>query len=75
MIETFTKNEVRFLYGETTQNENKKIEERLIKEDAFFDELSAMKNIVNQMDELTMKAPDRVVDKILNYSKGSLSLA
>jgi hypothetical protein len=74
MIQTSTHNEIiRFLYDETTEEENKHIKNDLIfNEEArnFYHELSSVKKSLNK----GLKAPrQKAIDNILNYSK-SLNL-
>lgn len=70
MIKTFTQDDVvRYLYNETSSEENKEIAQALICDaelQSIYKELSAVKNQL----ELGLREPsDTVVDKILDYSR------
>lgn len=70
MIKIFTRDDVvRYLYNETSVEEKREIAQALICDaelQSIYKELSAVKNQL----ELGLKAPsDKVVDKILDYSK------
>lgn len=71
MIETFTQNDlIRFIYHETTESEEKKINKALISDAELqqqYNELIAVKNL---MDESQLDPSPSVINSILTYARG-----
>jgi len=74
MTKTFTQNDVvRYIYEETTEAENKEIEQALICDarlQEMYKELDAVKK---RLDHSLKQPSDSVIESIMNYSK-SLNL-
>lgn len=70
MIKTFTQNDlVRYIYKETTAEENAEIELAMLFDEKLTDEFAELESVVESLD-LAQKSPsDRLVDTILSYSK------
>ncbi len=70
MIKTFTQNDlIRYIYQETTQEENTEIENALIFDEALSDELIELQETVGAI-SIVEKSPSKLsIDKILSYSK------
>ncbi len=72
MIKTSTENEmIRFLYKESSLEEEQQILEAVDTDESLKEELMDFGFLKNQIDKVIIKAPDRVVDKILSFSKQS----
>ena len=70
MIKTFTPNDVvRYFYNETSNQENLEIEQALIIDSELMELYKELKSSVELLDSIQIKPSDRVVDKILAYSK------
>ena len=70
MIKTFTQNDViRYIYQETSELENEEIEKALIINTTLRDYYNEMVEILDELESLRVLAPDRIVKKILDYSK------
>lgn len=74
MIKTFTQNDViRYLYKETSDEENAEIESALMCDTELLELYHEMSVIIRQLDK-SMKEPDeKIIDHVLAYSK-SLNL-
>ena len=70
MIKTFTQDDlVRYMYKETTAEENAEIELAMLFDEELADEYAELESVVESLDS-AQKAPNsRVVDAILSYSK------
>ena len=65
MIKTSTTNElIRFLYQESSKNEETNINKSLIADDNLQEEAFGLSDVINKIDNLTIEAPQRAVDKI-----------
>jgi len=70
MIKTFTQDDlVRYIYKETTIEENFEIEQALIFDEALADDYAAMKDVVKSLDAIQKEPSDRSVETILSFSK------
>ena len=70
MTKIFTQNDVlRYIYNETSEDENIEIEKALLIQVPLRDFYSDMIEVKLQLDKLEVVAPQRVVNKILEYSK------
>lgn len=72
MTQTFTLTQndvVRYLYGETSDEENTLIEEALIYDCELMDFYFDCINLKADMDALLMTPSDTVVNRILDYSR------
>ena len=70
MTKTFTQDElIRYIYHETTDQENKKIENALIYDDVLMEMYKKLKNPIKQPDKIEESPSDQIIDKILDYSK------
>ena len=70
MIKTFTQDElVRYIYKETTNEENIEIEKALLFDEQLADEYAELSDVVRSIDQSQKEPSDRVIDKILSYSK------
>ena len=70
MIKTFTQDDlVRYMYKETTAEENAEIELAMLFDEKLADEFTELQSVVESLD-LALKSPsDRKIDAILSYSK------
>ena len=74
MIKTFTQNDlIKYIYHETTEKERKDIEEALLFDNELFESYRKIAEITEELDRIESSPSDKVVNKILNYSK-SLNL-
>ncbi len=74
MIKTFTRIDlIRFLYKETTKEEDKKIKRALLVDEDLMEELKSLKKLITDIEKIEIEPSDEVLKKILNYSK-SLNL-
>ena len=70
MIKTFTQNDlIRYIYQETTQEENTEIETALIFDEMLSDELRELQETVSSLKTVERAPSKRSIDKILSYSK------
>ncbi len=70
MTKTFTQDElIRYIYHETSDQENKEIENALICDDVILEMYKKLKNTIEQLDKIEQSPSGKVIDKILNYSK------
>lgn len=70
MIKTFTQNDVmRYVYRETSAKENEELENAFIIDATLKDFYNDMIEIIDELEKVKVKAPDRVVKNILEYSK------
>jgi len=74
MIKTSTHNEIiRFLYGETSLNENEMLKGSLLFNNELRDEYQDLAFVKKSLDKAFKNPEKRVIENILNYSK-SLNL-
>jgi predicted nucleic acid-binding protein len=74
MIKTFTRIDlIRFLYKETTKEEDKKIRKALLVDEDLKEEFKNLKKLIRDIENIELEPSDEVLKKILNYSK-SLNL-
>ena len=70
MIKTFTKNElVRFLYRESKEKQNTEIKHALLTNDNLAEEVVQMENLREELENFRVKAPEKIVRSILEYSR------
>ncbi len=70
MTKTFTQDElIRYIYHETSEKENKEIENALICDDVILEMYKKLKNTIKQLDKIKESPSDQIIDKILDYSK------
>lgn len=70
MIKTFTRIDlIRFLYKETTKEEEKKIRKALLLDDELMDEYKNLRKLIRNIDKIQSEPSDEVINRILNYSK------
>jgi len=70
MIKTFTQDDlVRYIYKETTIEENFEIEQAMIFDETLADDYASLKDVVQSLDAIQKGPSDRSVDTILSYSK------
>ncbi len=74
MIKTFTRIDlIRFLYKETTKEEDKRIRKALLVDEDLKEEFKNLKKLIRDIENIELEPSDEVLKKILNYSK-SLNL-
>lgn len=72
MMKTPTTNdELKFLYGEVTKSERQSLNNKLILNESLQEELFEFGFLKNQIDQVLIPAPQRVVDKIMNFVRAS----
>ena len=70
MIKTFTPNDViRYLYNETSEEENKAIAQALIIDAELLEIYMQLKQSSEKLDEIEKNPSENVINNILNYSK------
>jgi len=70
MIQTSTQNDlVRYLYAETTAEENRIIESELICNSELLDLYNDLTGVKLSLDKILKKPRERAVENILQYSK------
>lgn len=70
MIKTFTPNDViRYLYNETSEEENKAIAQALIIDAELLEIYMQLKQSAEKLDEIEKDPSENVINNILNYSK------
>jgi hypothetical protein len=70
MIKTFTQDDlIRFLYRETTEEENLELT-RALKQDAELAlQFNELQSLIQKLDDTLVEPSKKVIDSILNYSK------
>jgi len=70
MTKTFTQDElIRYIYHETSDQENKEIENALICDDVILEMYKKLKNTIKQLEKIEKSPSGQIIDKILDYSK------
>ena len=70
MIKTFTKNDLlRFLYDELPNQDRDEVMSMQITDESVEHETHEMESVVKLLDGFSMKAPQEVVNRILDYSR------
>lgn len=70
MTKTFTPNDVlRFLYKETSEEEDREIQQAIMIDSTLMDSYEELLEIKNSIDHVEIQAPNQLVNKILDYSK------
>ena len=70
MTKTFTQNDlIRYIYHETTEQENSEIEETLLIDNEFFDAYRKLAEVSMELDRVNEEPSEKTINKILNYSK------
>jgi hypothetical protein len=70
MIKTFTQNDLlRYIYQETTKEENTELETAVIFDDDLSNDLSELKQTVLALDGVEKSPSKFCIEKILDYSK------
>jgi hypothetical protein len=70
MIKTFTQDDlVRYIYKETTIEENFEIEQAMLFDETLADDYAALIDVVQSLDAIQKEPSDRSIDVILSYSK------
>ena len=68
MIKTFTQNDiVRYLYHETTEQENEEIEHALLFDDQLLETYHELSSITVQLNEVVKQPSDKAVENIIGY--------
>lgn len=69
MIKTFTENDlIRYVYGETSENETDEIENAAICDPEMDEELRFIKSICHDLNTLIISPSEKAIKNILNYS-------
>jgi hypothetical protein len=70
MTKTFTYDDVvRYLYAETTENENEQIVEALALDDNLMNFYLDSLEIQNQMNKITRTPSEKVISEVIRYSR------
>lgn len=70
MTKTFTQNDlIRYIYGETSDREEKLIREALLCDDSLQELYKKLRGIIQKLDEVNEEPSEKVIDNILKYSK------
>ncbi len=70
MTKTFTQDElIRYIYRETSDQENNEIENALICDDVILEMYKKLKNTIKQLDKIEKSPSGQIIGKILDYSK------
>lgn len=70
MIKTFTQDDlVRYIYQETTKEENIEIEQAMLFDESLADEYAQLSNVVSSLNGIQKEPSQKTIDSILNYSK------
>jgi hypothetical protein len=72
MIQTFTNTQddvIRYLYNETSNQENSLIEESLLQDGNLLDFYLDCADIKTGLDKIQLSPSDRAIDKILSFSR------
>lgn len=71
MITTFTQNDlIRFLYHETSEEENREIKRALQFDSVLSLQFEEIQSVSKNLDGTLVEPSDGVVERILNYSRG-----
>lgn len=69
MIKLFTDNDlIRYVYGETSEEENQEIEESVVFNSDLEDELLNLSNMRDMVDNMFFQPSDKATKELLNYS-------
>lgn len=69
MIKTFTENDlIRYIYGETSENEKSEIEKAAVCDPEMDEELRILKSIYSDLNDLIISPSERAISKIIKYS-------
>ncbi len=72
MIQTFTQLDlIRFIYNETTTEQNREIELALLCNNELMEAYKALKSTLNALNEVSYTPSKSTLEKILNYSKST----
>ncbi|MEM8894202.1 MAG: hypothetical protein AAGC88_06475 [Bacteroidota bacterium] len=72
MTKTFTENDLlRYIYGETTSNENLEIENSLLCDEQLQEMYNELMSTLGELDKCMKMPSDRAVQNIIDYSKSS----
>jgi len=70
MTKTFTRNDlIRYIYQETTEREKEEIEQELLVNNKLFEEYKDLAEVSMELDSFELRPSEKVVNKILNFSK------
>ena len=70
MIKTFTQDDlVRYIYKETTREENIEIEQTMLFDEVLADSYAELSSTVLSLNEIHKEPSQSLIDKILNYSE------
>lgn len=70
MIKTFTQDDlVRYIYQETTKEENIEIEQAMLFDEALADDYAELCGVVSSLNGIQKEPSQSTIDSILNYSK------
>ena len=70
MIKTFTQDDiVRYIYQETTKEENIEIEQAMLFDEALANEYAELSDVVSSLNGIQKDPSQKTIDSILNYSK------
>ena len=70
MIKTFTRIDlIRFLYKETSKEEEKRIRKALLIDDELMEEVKSLKKLIRKIEGLEDEPSEDTIQKILSYSK------
>ena len=70
MIKTFTQDDlIRFLYQETTEEENLELKRALKHDSELALQFNELKATIKNLDDTLIEPSQKVIDNILNYSK------
>jgi len=70
MTKTFTQDDlIRYIYRETSDQENNEIENALICDDVILEMYKKLKSTIQQLDKIEKSPSGQIIDKILDYSK------
>jgi hypothetical protein len=70
MTKTFTQDDLlRYLYGETSQNENKVLEILIATDADFQEKYQQLKDVVRDLNNTTQTPSNQTIQKILDFSK------
>ncbi len=69
MIKTSTNNDLlKFIYQETDPVESETIRQEIVQDEDLMEEAEQLREIKHQIENFIIKAPQRVVNKILSYA-------
>ena len=70
MTRTFTRIDlIRFLYKETTREEERKIKKALLIDSELLEEYKSLKKLIRQIEEINLEPSQASIDRILEHSK------